>query len=408
MSEAATPKRAPVTVVCVFNDPEVRMACLDRSLRDLAAEAPDLEYIPVDNTGHAHATAGDALNHGARMARHPVVVFVHQDVYLHSLRALEEAAALLLEDATVGIIGAVGVDPSERLVGRIRDRVVLTGAHVRGLVPADSLDEVLFMVRRVDVLAEPLATHPDLAWHAYAVEYGLRQRRAGRLVRVADLPLTHNSLTINLARLDVAHRRILSDYPGLVPVATTCGPIPAPARRGVEALRGLRSSARWVRQSVAVRRALRDLGVPVVLADLTRDVDQLVGAMSTAGAPVAVVNVDPSDEPLGGHEPLVLTRLGQPVEFHTASPGRASTVAHGLLGSGRPVIVTNLDATDVRRLRGGVAGEFTVGYHPHGGFWAVGAPTLALPAAWRVGPGSLALGLPPRVAGSRAHVSSTP
>ena len=276
MTEAATAKRTPVTVVCVFNDPEVRAACLDRSLQDLAAEAPDTEYIPVDNTGHAHATAGDALNHGARMARHPVVVFVHQDVYLQSLRALEVAAALLLAEPTVGVVGAVGVDPSERLVGRIRDRVVLTGTQVRGLVAAESLDEVLFMVRRDDVLAEPLATHPDLAWHAYAVEYGLRHRRAGRVVRVADLPLTHNSLTINLARLDVAHRRILSDYPGLMPVATTCGPIPAPVRRGIEPLRVLRSSARWVRQSVAVRRALRDLRLSVVLADLTRDVDQLV------------------------------------------------------------------------------------------------------------------------------------
>lgn len=408
MTEAGTAKRTPVTVVCVFNDPEVRAACLDRSLQDLAAEAPDLEYLPVDNTGHAHATAGDALNHGARMARHPVVVFVHQDVYLHSLRALEVAAALLLAEPTVGVVGAVGVDPSERLVGRIRDRVVLTGTQVRGLVAADSLDEVLFMVRRDDVLAEPLATHPDLAWHAYAVEYGLRHRRAGRVVRVADLPLTHNSLTINLARLDVAHRRILSDYPGLMPVATTCGPIPAPVRRGIEPLRVLRSSARWVRQSVAVRRALRDLRLSVVLADLTRDVDQLVGAVDTAGAPVAVVNVDSSDAPLGGPDPVVLTRLGHPVAFYSASPERTAAVAHGLLGSGRPVIVTNLDATGVRRLRDGTSTEFVVGYHPHGGFWAVGAPVTALPAAWRSGLGSRALGLPPRAAGSRAHVSSTP
>jgi hypothetical protein len=342
------------------------------------------------------------------MARHPVVVFVHQDVYLHSLRALEVAAALLLADPAVGVVGAVGVDPSERLVGRIRDRVVLTGARVPGLVPADSLDEVLFMVRREDVLAEPLATHPDLAWHAYAVEYGLRQRRAGRLVRVADLPLTHNSLTINLARLDVAHHRILGDYPGLMPVATTCGPIPAPVRRGIEPLRALRSSARWVRQSVAVRRALRDLRIPVVLADLTRDVDQLVAAMDTAGALVAVVNVDSSDDPLGGHERVVLGRLGRPIEFQAAGPDRATTVARGLLGSGRPVIVTNLDATGVRRLRDGTSTDFVVGYHPHGGFWAVGAPVTALPAAWGGGRGSRALGLAPRAAGSRAHVSSTP
>lgn len=400
--------RTAVTVVCVFNDAEVRAACLDRSLHDLAAEAPDLEYIPVDNTGHTHPTAGDALNHGARLARNPVVVFVHQDVYLHSLRALEETAAMLLADPSVGIVGAVGVDRSERLVGRIRDRVVLTGGPVAGLAAADSLDEVLFMLRREDVLAEPLATHPDLAWHGYAVEYGLRQRRAGRQVRVADLPLTHNSLTINLARLDVAHRKVLTDYPALMPVATTCGRIPAPARRGIEPLRRLRSGGRWVRQSVQVRQALQDLRVPVVLADLTRDADQIVAAMDTAGSVVAVINVDASPKPLGGPEPFVLTRLGRPVEFHSTTPDQSRSMAHRLLTAGRPVVVTNLGPREVRRILAGAPGDLVVGYHPHGRFWVVGAPASALPTAWRRGLASRALGLPRRAAESRAHVSSTP
>lgn len=403
----ANAARTAVSVVCVFNDSEVRGSCLDRSLQDLAAEAPDLEYIPVDNTGHAHATAGHALNHGARMARNPVVVFVHQDVYLHSLRALEQAAALLFADPAVGIVGAVGVDASERLIGRIRDRIVLTGERVTGLAAADSLDEVLFMVRRDDVLAEPLATHPDLAWHAYAVEYGLRQRRSGRLVRVADLPLTHNSLTINLANLDVAHRRVLADYPALMPVATTCGRIPAPARRGIKPLRGLRSGARWVRQSAEVRQALRDLRVPVVLADLTRDVDQIVEALDELGAKVAVVNVDSSSEPLGGPEPFILSRLGRTVEFHSTTPDQFAAVVHNLVRSGRPVMVTNLGAAQVQRLLKRADGHLVIGYHPHGGFWAVGAPLSALPGRWRMR-WSRALGLSERAAAGRDHVNSTP
>ena len=91
-------RRAPVSIVTVFNDAEVRQACLDRSLEAHRVEAPNTEYLPVDNVGGAFESAGAALNHGAARARHDYVAFVHQDVYLHSLTALEEAAGRLADD----------------------------------------------------------------------------------------------------------------------------------------------------------------------------------------------------------------------------------------------------------------------------------------------------------------------
>ena len=100
------PDRVPVSVVCVFNDAHVRERCLDRSIDLLRVEAPDVDYIPVDNVHGQFASAGRALNEGARQARHEVVVFAHQDVFLHSLVALERAAALLVTDARLGMLGA--------------------------------------------------------------------------------------------------------------------------------------------------------------------------------------------------------------------------------------------------------------------------------------------------------------
>jgi hypothetical protein len=70
---------AGISIVCVYNDPEVREQCLDRSI-DAYAGRLEIDYIAVDNTGHDYSTAGAALNHGAEMARYDVVVFVHQDV----------------------------------------------------------------------------------------------------------------------------------------------------------------------------------------------------------------------------------------------------------------------------------------------------------------------------------------
>ena len=81
------------------------------------------------------------------LAKNEVVVFVHQDVYLHSLTALKQAAAQMRADG-FGLLGAVGVRSDRLLIGRIRDRILLAGEVVTGRAEADSVDEVLFMAPR--------------------------------------------------------------------------------------------------------------------------------------------------------------------------------------------------------------------------------------------------------------------
>ena len=109
-----------ISIVCVFNNAEVRKDCLDRSIDAYGGPVP-VDYIPVDNTAHDFRSAGAALNHGAARARHEVVVFVHQDVFLHSLDRIAQAAALLDGDEW-GVLGANGVTDRGVSVGRIRDR----------------------------------------------------------------------------------------------------------------------------------------------------------------------------------------------------------------------------------------------------------------------------------------------
>ena len=108
-----------------------------------------------------------------------------------------------------------------------------------------------------------------MVWHAYAVEYGLRVRRLGLRVGVTDIPLTHNSLTVNLARLDVAHAAVAARYPEMLPVRTTCGVV---ARQTVRSSSGgwlgsQRWRYSWLRESLTVRRARRITAAPIVLAD---------------------------------------------------------------------------------------------------------------------------------------------
>lgn len=177
-----------ISIICVFNNLSVRRNCLDRSIEAYTGPA-SIDFIPIDNTAHTFKTAGAALNHGASRARHDVVVFVHQDVYFHSIDELVRAASFLTHDDW-GLLGANGVTSLGRSAGRLRDRVQLIGSSAPAPVEVDSLDEVLFMVRRDRVLEYPLTEDNDLAWHAYAVEYGIRMRAQGLRVGAVNLAVT--------------------------------------------------------------------------------------------------------------------------------------------------------------------------------------------------------------------------
>jgi hypothetical protein len=286
---AAVAPMTSVSIVCVYNDLAVRQGCLDRSIRGNAAEGLDVEYIPIDNVHGAYRSAGAALNYGASLAKNDVVVFVHQDVFLHSLEMVVKAADRM-RAGRFGLLGAVGVTADGRIVGQIRDRVVLIGEPACRSSDVDSVDEVLFMIPRSLVLRERLTESSAMAWHGYAVEYGLRVQGRGLRVGVADIPLTHNSRTANLDRLDVAQAEIATMYPDMLPVKTTCGVLTrrtAASHRGVQ-FETLRSGYRWLSESLALRRALDGKPEPIVLADIRRDVDRIIER--SPGRRLAIVN----------------------------------------------------------------------------------------------------------------------
>ncbi|TWG96714.1 glycosyl transferase family 2 [Mesorhizobium sp. J18] len=378
-----TVKQQGVSLVCVFNNPEVRRDCLDRSIAGRA----EIDFIPVDNTAHAFTTAGAALNHGARKARHDVVIFVHQDVYLHSIDRLLEAAALLRKEGRWGMLGALGVTSAGALVGRIRDRVQLLGRSAPHPVPVDSLDEVLFMVRRNLVLEDPLSEHQDLAWHTYAVEYGLRVKAHGLEVGAVDLAITHNSMTTNLARLDVAHRKVAAMHPGAVPVRTTCGTVGGDERDRMRTWPVIGRHGwryQWLQESLLATRARWQLRLPAVICDIRRDVDLLeVGH----GRVLHVVNVD-GDGSFAPYEtePLRLLRRGGAVCLRAvASPVELVAALREVPGKDS-ALVTHLSMTDLAPLRMLLQDSpvpALIGVHD-GMLWLVTGPAAArLPSAWQ-------------------------
>jgi hypothetical protein len=376
---------ASVSVICVYNNPVVRRQCLDRSIEALSGEASDVEYLPIDNVNGTYPSAGAALNHGASLARNDVIAFVHQDVYLHSLTALKAAAGHLVTDG-FGLLGAVGVHSDARIVGRIRDRVVLLGDAVARPTDVDSVDEVLFLAPRSQLLRDPLTESRAMAWHAYAVEYGLRIRTRGLRSGVANIPLTHNSLSTNLDHLDEAHQAIAATYPDLLPVRTTCGVITTRTAEpgGGSWFPSQRWRYRWLRESLVMRNVGKATAPrAAVLADIRRDVDDVIDR--SPGRRLHILNrfqgcrfVD------GGPNPLELARRDGNVVIAACDISDIVTALRNPPPASW-LLVTNLSRTDLKLLGSQLpAASGVLGFHTGIGFWfLLGASLKDLPSQWQ-------------------------
>jgi hypothetical protein len=374
-----------VSIVCVYNNAPVREECLDRSIRMLSPAEGSVEYIPIDNLERAFPSAGAALNHGVSLASGDYIAFAHQDVFLHSLNALR-AAASEAAAGNFGLIGAVGITSEGRMAGRIRDRVVLVGDAVTKPVDVDSVDEVLFLAPRSQLLSDPLTESADMAWHAYAVEYGLRMRSQGLRTGAADIPLTHNSLTINLDRLDVAHQVVASRFTDLLPVRTTCGVIAKPTRkRATDAwLDSQRWRYLWLRESLSAyaARGARKY-TAVILADIRRDVDDIISRAPQRC--LHILNVSHGRPFPEGDSVEFSRRDGRVTMSSCARPDVPAILARDAPDSGSWLLITNLRREDVVPPASWLPDSSAVlGFHEGIGFWLlVGPSTADLPPQWR-------------------------
>jgi hypothetical protein len=372
-----------ISIVCVFNNEDVRRECLDRSIAGFV-DASEVEYLPVTNTDNRFTTAGAALNFGARSATRDVVLFVHQDVYLHSLDLLK-AAADLLRSGQWGVLGAVGIGRDGAIRGRLRDRVVLIGDDSPHPVEVDSLDEVLFMVSRDVVLRQPLSESPDLAWHAYGVEYCVRMRELGSRAGALNLGITHNSLTINLNRLDVAHRAVAELYPDRLPVRTTCGVVGDERirRRLPGPLSHHTWRYRWLKESrLAWRLRKHAPRAEFVLADIRIDVDLITGGAGD----LSIINIDD----VGGFTETAALginfhRYDQQVTVRVGTLGEVADALQGL-GASESLLISNLTPPDIRtlapELKDRAPGSTLIGLYDDDVWLLLGPAATVPPVEW--------------------------
>jgi len=181
-----------ISIICVYND---RRVLEDYLLKSLADQTADYELIAIDNRSMDFRSASRALNHGWRRAKGEYIMFVHQDVDLHSRTWLADSEKML--DALPGpwVAGVAGC--SENGIATIMEHGVPPRSPadivIDGPVKVQTVDECLVLVRRD--LPDVPEFDEDLCdgWHLYAADLCLRCKMRGFEVYALPLYVYHLS-----------------------------------------------------------------------------------------------------------------------------------------------------------------------------------------------------------------------
>lgn len=179
-------------------------------------------------------SVGEALQAALAQAVHPLVVLVHQDVYLPAGWVQRFQSQWKLAEQRFGRVGLLGVygaslDPASpggvRRTGHVVDRYRLLHDGV-GPAMVDTLDEVLLAMPK----GTPLRISPGLGFHMYGSDLGCHARDLGLQVVAVDAPVFHNSLLGDAlpAAFHESAARFKDVWRSRLPVATNCGLMEAP------------------------------------------------------------------------------------------------------------------------------------------------------------------------------------
>lgn len=208
------------SLIVAANDDEV----LCRTL--LASPAIDHRCQVITLRGYRSAAA--AYNTGIQKARHEILVFAHQDVYLPEgwTANVERALAFLdTEDPHWGVLGIFGVADAGHatLRGHCYSTGLRTilGAAFSAPQRASSLDEFLLVVRR----SRGLRFDENLpGFHLYGTDICLEARSRGLNAYIIPAFCIHNSMGLKYFPIAFwrAYLYIRTKWPDQLPIVTCC------------------------------------------------------------------------------------------------------------------------------------------------------------------------------------------
>ncbi len=182
----AAPNSLRVAVVSAVNREDILQANLARSPAIVSGEIPLHKQVRRESASIAYNAALDGVVAD-------VILFVHQDVYLPApsiSRILAGIRKIEKKDSNWGLIGIIGLDRSNGLVGEVWDPRGRIGVLTGGYSEVVAMDELVLVMRT----AAGLRFDPRLpAFHLYAADMIQIAATRGMKSYVVDCPVVHNS-----------------------------------------------------------------------------------------------------------------------------------------------------------------------------------------------------------------------
>lgn len=192
---------------------------------------PDVELVMLDNRENRFSSCAQALNYGAEHSCGEYLVFMHQDVYLWDLQALEKYVAYLSENPDA-IIGVAGVPRGMKTVTDVYEtkEKIRRGNRAYGKeYEVESLDECLIAMTRAHWQELPFDEQCCDNWHCYGVDMCFANTLRGGRNIMLPLEICHDSqgdARNNSYRATI--RNLIRKYHGtaIQRINTTCLDIP--------------------------------------------------------------------------------------------------------------------------------------------------------------------------------------
>lgn len=186
------PKK-PISIVIVYNNAEKLEEAT--SWIDKQSLTADIQVVALDNRDNRYPSAAKALNDGASRAEGDFLVFMHQDVYLWDLYAVQKIRDYLTEHPT-DIAGAAGQRRGWKTISDIYETREGQRYHIRTNgknVEVATLDECLFSMTKVRWSELRFDEVCCDNWHCYAVDICLNNTLHDGKNVVLPLDICHES-----------------------------------------------------------------------------------------------------------------------------------------------------------------------------------------------------------------------
>lgn len=154
-----------------------------------------IETVQLDNCSNQFSSCAQALNYGAQHAQGQYLFFMHQDLYLWDLQAVENYVAYLTEHPDQ-IIGVAGVPCGSSTVTDIYESKTYLerGTRANGkLMEVETLDECLIAMTKETWERLKFDEVACDNWHGYAVDICLSNTLQGHKNILYPLQVCHDS-----------------------------------------------------------------------------------------------------------------------------------------------------------------------------------------------------------------------